>query len=118
MDGVKGGASVVRQKVGSLSSRIAGLGSSALQATGVTSLVGSTLGFARWGASTLYEQGKKEKIDCYSISCTPGQLCYSPTCPRNSSYSFLSAEAVQDIISGAYSGTANTFFRYNGPAEI
>lgn len=118
VDGVKGGATVVKQKVGSLSSRIAGLGSSALNYTGVTSLVGSTLGLARWGASALIEQGKKEKIDCYSISCCPGQLCYSPTCPRNSSYSFLSSEAVQDIIKGVYSGTSSTFFQYSGPSEI
>ena len=118
VDGVKGGASAVKQTVGSISSRIAGLGSSALRATGVTSLVGTTLGYARWGASKLYEEGKNEKIDCYSVSCQPGILCYSPTCPRNSSYSFLSGEAVHDIICGAYNGTHKTFFQYSGPPEI
>lgn len=113
VDATKSTASSIKNKVTGLASSTLRLGGSALNATGVPSLIGNIAGLVKWGAASLSEQGK-EKIDCYSPTCTPGTICYSPSCPRGKSFSFLSTEAVQDIIKGAYTvGTSKIGFLHH-----
>lgn len=109
VDAAKSTASSLRQSAGCLVSGAFGLGVGALQATGVPSLFSGVGSVVKWGAASLSEEGQKTKVDCYSPSCVPGSICYSPTCPRNQSFSFLSKQSVHDIIKGAYSGAEKRF---------
>ena len=105
-----------------LTNKAVSIGSSALNKTGVSFIMSSMYASAseilkdakqsvKWGASSLLESGRGDSIDCYSSSCSPGQLCYSPTCPRGKTISFVSKSAIQDIIRGMYLGVGN---RTNG----
>jgi hypothetical protein len=94
---------------GKVKNQAADLGSSALEKTGVKSVYNAASGYirgatetAKWGACKLMETGKGEKIDCYSLTCEPGKICYSPTCPRGRNISVLSKETFQDILRGVY----------------
>jgi hypothetical protein len=56
--------------------------------------------------STLIEEGKNINVQCYSMTCEPGRICYSPTCVRSKNYEWLSKTAMKDIVKGLYSTTA------------
>ncbi|KAJ3255078.1 hypothetical protein HK103_006621 [Boothiomyces macroporosus] len=108
VDATKSTAHSIRQGLGSIASKGIKLGGSVVAATGVPSLLGGLAGYAKWGAAALIEEGQHQKIDCYSPSCTPGTICYSPTCPRGQAYSYLSKDAITQIVKGAYTGAAKT----------
>lgn len=114
VDATKSTATSLRSAVGSMASSGIRMGGSALAATGVPTLFYGVTDFVKWGAASLIEESKIEKIDCYSVSCTPGTLCYSPTCPRGQSYAWVSRTVVQDIIRGAYIGTGKTISSLRG----
>jgi hypothetical protein len=114
VDVTKQTASSISRKIGRISSKVFGIGGDALEKTGVPGLVNGLAGYVKWGAASLIEEGKQEKIDCYSPSCIPGTICYSPTCPRGRSYQWISRDAITSVIKGAYSGTKkSSFFRSN-----
>jgi hypothetical protein len=62
-----------------------------------------------WSMSTLIEEGKNINVQCYSLTCEPGRLCYSPTCVRSKNYEWLSKDALKDVIKGLYSTTTARF---------
>lgn len=102
-------AEALIQGAGKVSTQASHIGTSALEKTGVYSVYNAASGYikgatetAMWGACKLRETGKGVKIDCYSISCEPGKVCYSPTCPRGRNISLLSKETFKDIIKGVY----------------
>lgn len=116
----KSTASSLKNKAGSLVTSATQLGGSALEATGVSSVLryktqgleistnplsSGVTGFVKWGAASLIEEGQEIKIDCYSPSCAPGSVCYSPTCPRGQQLRLLSRSTLNDVIRGVYTGT-------------
>jgi hypothetical protein len=114
VDTTKQTANNITKRINDITSRVIGIGGDALSKTGVPSLIEELAGYVKWGAATLIEEGKQEKIDCYSPSCIPGKVCYSPTCPRGRSFAWLSRDALNNVIKGAYSGAKNSsFFKPN-----
>ncbi len=108
-------AQSVVDRPSAVSTSAASLGSRAVTMTGVPSVMSrvartasGVLSTAKWGASVLLESGRGMTVNCYSSTCQPGRLCYSPTCPRGSNVSLLSADALQDIVRGAYLGVVSS----------
>ncbi|KAI8907863.1 hypothetical protein EDD86DRAFT_208333 [Gorgonomyces haynaldii] len=102
----KGAASALSRGVGSLASGATGIAGSALERTGVSSLLNYAAGYAKYYGSIMIEEGRGEHVDCYVPTCRPGLLCYSPTCPRGKSYQWMTRDAISDIVKGAYSTAA------------
>ena len=106
-------ASAVRQNANDIKDKAMNIGSKSLERTGMQSMFSKCYSLAsgyvkdakdtaKWGAAALIENGKGERVDCYSSSCKPGQVCYSPTCPRGKNVELLSRESVQNIVKGLY----------------
>ncbi|KAJ3208228.1 hypothetical protein HDU82_002767 [Entophlyctis luteolus] len=63
-------------------------------------MIGST---AKDVAATWIEEGKGVTVSCYSPTCKPGQVCYAPTCARGRTLSVsLTVDNFQSIVRGMY----------------
>lgn len=111
----KSTAWAVRGQVGSIASNLSttatGVAGSALERTGMDSFLGGLIntasGYVKWGAGKMIEEGRGQTILCYSVSCAPGKVCYSPTCPRGQSIP-LSKDSLAAIVRGLYSTAAKS----------
>jgi hypothetical protein len=108
-------ASSVKQNASDLKHMAFDIGSKSLEKTGMQSVFSKYYSLAsgylkdatdtaKWGAASLIENGKGQKVDCYSSTCIPGKVCYSPTCPRGRNVEVLTRESVQNIVRGLYLG--------------
>lgn len=81
-----------RETASKLNSGVRSTANSAVEGAGsvLDNYFGSYINYAKhklnWSVSSLIEEGRQKKVDCYSMTCQPGRICYSPTCVRSQNY--------------------------------